>query len=343
MEEPVSKRMICMVPQALGLGGPASFQARMAAGLIRRGIEVNHDPLDPAVSAVLVIGGTKKLGELMRAKRRGVRIIQRLNGMNWVHRRRFTGIRHFVRAETGNWLLAFIRSRLADAIAYQSEFSQRWWNDARGDVKAAGVVIHNGVDLSIYTPSGPQIPPADRYRVLVVEGHLGGGYDQGLATAVRLVDLLNRRMDKPVELCVAGDTPESLKAQVAMPGVQIQWLGVVRLDEIPALDRSAHLLFSSDINAACPNSVVEALACGLPAVSFDTGALSELVTPEAGCTAPYGGDPWKLELPDVHALADCAQQILAAQGSYRAGARARAEQVFSLDLMVDRYLEVLLP
>ena len=342
MKMPVSQTTICIVPHKLGLGGPASFQSRLASGLAQRDVSIGIDPLDPAVGAVLVIGGTKKLGELRQAKRKGVRIVQRLNGMNWVHRQRFTGIRHFVRAETGNWLLATIRRNLADAIAYQSQFSQTWWNAARGEVKAKGTIIYNGVDLNTFTPSGPETPPSDRYTVLVVEGHLGGGYDQGLESAAKLVELLNRRMDRPVELAVAGDVPEGLKRRTSSSGLEIRWLGVLKREEIPALDRSAHVLFSTDINAACPNSVVEALACGLPVVSFDTGALSEMVSPEAGCIASYGGDPWKLDPPDIHALADSTQQILVNQRDFRAGARARAEQAFSLDRMVGKYLDLLL-
>ncbi len=339
---PHSNRTICLVPQKLGLGGPASFQARLIAGLSQRGVAVSVDPLDPANSAVLVIGGTRRLGELRQAKRRGIRIVQRLNGMNWVHRKRFTGIDHFFKAETGNWILATIRRSLADAIAYQSEFSQCWWNDARGEVKARGVVIHNGVNLDTFTPAGPETPPTDTYRVLVVEGHLGGGYDQGLASAVQLVELLNQRMHKPVELMVAGDLPVRLKERFSTARCEIRWLGVIRREEVPALDRSAHVLFSTDINAACPNSVVEALACGLPVVSFDTGSLRELVPPEAGCIAPYGGNVWNLDAPDIHALADCAGQVLARQSEFRSGARSRAEQAFSLDLMVEKYLKVLL-
>jgi len=85
------------------------------------------------------------------------------------------------------------------------------------------------------------------------------------------------------------------------------------------------------------------MACGLPVVAFDTGALGELVTPEAGCIADYGGNVWNLDEPDIFALADCAQLVLENQTGYRTGARARAEQAFSLDLMVDKYIKVLLP
>jgi len=80
--------------------------------------------------------------------------------------------------------------------------------------------------------------------------------------------------------------------------------GLIPRDAIPALDRSAHLLYSADLNAACPNSVIEALACGLPVAGFATGALPELVTGDSGRLVPYGGDPWKLDTPAVPALVE---------------------------------------
>ncbi len=113
-------------------------------------------------------------------------------------------------------------------------------------------------------------------------------------------------------------------------------------EQIPALDRSAHLLYSADLNAACPNSVIEALACGLPVAAFATGALPELVTGDSGRLVPYGGDPWKLDKPDIPALAQAAAEILQDQARFRMAARQRAEEAFGLDTMVDRYLDVLL-
>jgi len=119
---------------------------------------------------------------------------------------------------------------------------------------------------------------------------------------------------------------------------QPELAGLLPLDQIPQLDRSSHLLYSSDINPACPNSVIEALACGLPVIAFDTGALPEIVLDGSGLVVPYGGDPWKLAPPDVAALAQAAIAVLANQDRYRLAARRRAEAAFGLDQMVEKYL-----
>ena len=118
---------ICIVPAVEGIGGMASFRAKFEAGLSRRGIAVTHKIHDPC-DAILVIGGTRNLVPLWKARRRGVRIVQRLDGINWIQRRRNTGLRHSLRAEYGNLNLALIRSRVATRVLYQSEFTRRWWN-----------------------------------------------------------------------------------------------------------------------------------------------------------------------------------------------------------------------
>jgi glycosyltransferase involved in cell wall biosynthesis len=333
---------ICLLPRKLGLGGPASFQARLTDALRQQGIEVTFDPDDPAVAAILVVGGTKHLSDLRKAKRRGVRIVQRLNGMNWVHKQKFTGIKHFIRAETGNWLLSTIRKNLADRIVYQSEFSQGWWQRVYGEAKAAGTVIYNGVDLAEFSPLGANSRPGDRYRMLVLEGRLGGGYEQGLLTAVKAAELLNQRLEKPLELMVVGEVPESLRRQVSSTQVNILWRGVVKRHEVPEIDRSAHFLFSSDINAACPNSVIEALACGLPVIGYDTGALPELLSNDAGCIAAYGGDVWKLDKPNIYALVDAAQEVLKDHEKFSLSARKQAQDHFDIHAIAQSYQKVLL-
>jgi glycosyltransferase involved in cell wall biosynthesis len=88
--------------------------------------------------------------------------------------------------------------------------------------------------------------------------------------------------------------------------------------------------------------VIEALACGLPVIGFDTGSLAELVQGDAGRLALYGANEWKLEQPDVPALVDPAIEILQNQTLFRKSAREQAEAAFGVDKMVDEYSQVLL-
>lgn len=144
-----------------------------------------------------------------------------------------------------------------------------------------------------------------------------------------------------MEVVVAGTVDEVTQRKLQSK-VSVKFLGTVPRADIPKLARSSHLMYCAEVNPPCPNSVIEALACGLPVIGFDSGSLKELVTDDAGCIVPYGANPWKLETPDISALALSVEKILTKQDQFRAAARTRAESAFSLDSMVESYLKVLL-
>lgn len=354
---------ICVLPKLSGVGGMVSFQHKFTQSLEERGIEVCFDLKDEPYQAILVIGGTRQLVGLWRARRKGIPIVQRLDGMNWLHRLRVVSpvnetfnlhdLRHYLRAEYGNFILAQLRSRLANVIVYQSEFVRNWWRDIYGFSQAKSRVIYNGVDLKTYSPVGAHNRSEDTWRLLMVEGSLMGGYEQGLRVAVELAEKLAvhaQIQNRPIELIVAGKVSSELQKywdgyladKSERLNLKLEWAGLVERQHIPQLDRSAHLLYSGDINAACPNAVIEALACGLPVIAFDTGALPELVVGDSGRIVAYGGDPWRLDPPNVQGLAQAATEIFLDQDRFRKAARQRAEQAFDLEKMVDQYLDVLL-
>ncbi len=341
-EEKLNNRGVYILPKLDGLGGPASFRGRLVAGLEARGISITGSIDDPGCSAVLVIGGTRDIPTLLKARQKGLRIVQRLNGMNWIHRKQRVQPGYFIRCEVNNFILRSIRKNLADHIIYQSQFASKWWQTVYGSLRTSSTVVYNGVDLQEFSPVGDGKPPEDCYRLLMVEAHIGGGYERGLDTAVKLTQLLNRQMDKPVRLTVAGSAPDYLKTYWSRQSANmVDWAGIVPGNQIAALDRSAHLLFSADLNAACPNSVIEALACGLPVLAYSTGSLPEIITGDAGLVVPYGSNYWNLENPDIEGLAGAARQILTNQDRFKEPARRRAEEAFSLSAMVDQYCNAL--
>lgn len=337
------KRQICIVPKLTGLGGMVSFQAKFIQGLRDREIAYTFDLTHADTSAILIIGGTRQLWKLLRTKQRGIPIIQRLNGMNWMHHVEKTPIKAFLRAELNNWLLAIIRRFIAKSVIYQSAFSQEWWRRVYGETNRGHCVVYNGVDLTTFSMEGVESPPKSHDRLLLVEGHLSGANAKGLETAVKLALAVKNLRQRTVELVVVGDAADPVKAHMhtIAPDLWITWRGVLPHVAIPAVDRSAHVLFSADLNAACPNSVIEALACGLPVLAYDTGALNELVRDGAGKVVPYGANHWQLEAPNIHHLAAACVDILENNAAFRQRARCRAEAAFGLEKMVTAYLDVL--
>jgi glycosyltransferase involved in cell wall biosynthesis len=329
---------ICITPFVQGTGGMASFRLKFEQGLKTRGIDVTYD-LDSNFDALLVIAGTRFLPSLQRVRRRGIRLVQRLDGINWVQRVRWSGMKYTLRAEYGNFMLSLIRKRFADRVIYQSQFIRKWWEDWYGVADAPASVIVNGVDLDTYTPEGAHQRPADKFRMLLLEGSLARGLNSGLFHAVSVAEKLSAKY--PMEVVVAGTVDEATQ-RTLQSKVPVKFLGTVPRENIPQLARSSHLMYCAEVNPPCPNSVIEALACGLPVIGFDSGALKELVTGDAGCIVPYGANPWKLETPDVNALAASAREVLEKQDQFRAAARRRAKSALGLDGMVESYIKVLL-
>ena len=278
---------ICIYPRVESMGGVGSFRLKFTEGLTARGMEVTNEINDSRPDFILLLAGTKNLPALWRARQRGIPIIQRLDGINWVQRVRRTGFRYHLRAEYGNANLAFIRRFLADKIIYQSEFTRQWWEDWYGKTRLPNTAIHNAVDLNVYHPSPRSddfaqahfsVSRPEKYRLLLVEGSMAGGLDVGLRWAVKLAENLAGVL--PIELLVVGRVDESRKADIlANAKAAVNFLGVVPREAIPDIDRSAHLYFSAEVNPPCPNAVIEALACGLPVLGFETGSLAELVPP----------------------------------------------------------------
>jgi glycosyltransferase involved in cell wall biosynthesis len=213
-------------------------------------------------------------------------------------------------------------------------------------------VIHNAVDLNKFSPGVERGAERGGLSLLLVEGSLLGGYEFGLQNAVKVTSEIahSHTVDGEIELIVVGNVSKGtrdhwdrwLRENFEIAPFFINWRGVVSHRQIVNAYRQAHIFFSADINAACPNSVIESLACGTPVISFDTGALNELLNNQGGIVVPYGANPWELESPDYASLSRAATRIYGNLDQFQKSARKRAEDAFNLEVMVDRYLDVLL-
>jgi sugar transferase (PEP-CTERM/EpsH1 system associated) len=140
-----------------------------------------------------------------------------------------------------------------------------------------------------------------------------------------------------LRLLMVGDGPEheAVAERFAEAGVDAQvWLPGAR-DDVPELMRAMDLFIVPSLAEGICNTLLEAMATGLPVIATAVGGNPDLVQPGVTGSLVPAGDPKALAAAMAAVLSDDAQR----QHMGRA-ARARAEREFSLEAMVQGYLQV---
>jgi len=147
---------------------------------------------------------------------------------------------------------------------------------AQFGVKAS--IVPNIIDLHRYRPAD-WAPNAEAGSVhLVVTRNLETVYDN--ATAIRALALVRDRHPH-ARLTLAGSGPElaRLRDLAAVLGLQdkVQFAGRLNRDAMASLYQGATVMINPSLTDNMPNSVLEALASGVPVVSTDVGGVPYLL------------------------------------------------------------------
>ena len=325
-------KKVIAFPHKPGSGGPGSFQRRFEAQLIKEGFNIGYlsnKKLNPDV--IFIVGGTKKIFSLIKWKNKGVPIVYRLDGINWLHKVRKAKqntFKNFFRSELINLNNKIIHGYLADFIVYQSEFVKKWWNIKGFKKRNDYAIINNGVDLKKFKPASEN----PFFQKLVI---LEGLIDYS-PYAIELINELNEEFREELEI-YGGIHYQSEKEKL---NKDVNYKGTVEFDKIQNV-YSNSIYISLDVNPACPNTVAEALACGAPVVGFDTGSLKELLTPKSGICVNYGSNPWNLEYPDSKNLMKAIKKIRLKYKDYSISAREHALRNYSIEHMTSKYIQIL--
>jgi sugar transferase (PEP-CTERM/EpsH1 system associated) len=201
--------------------------------------------------------------------------------------------------------------------------------------------IRNGVDLDRFTPAlrtGARAELEARpgaIRIVIVGRLLPVKDHRTFLGSVRLL----RDGGVDVAAFIVGDGPlaQDLRSQVAALGLEsaVTFLGN-RVD-VQRVLAGCDIAVSSSTSEGLSNTVLEAMATGIPVVATDVGGTGELVVHgETGLLVPPGS-PADL----AGALATLAQDA-ARRSALGAAGRLRAEAEFSSPGMVEKYEELYL-
>lgn len=227
-----------------------------------------------------------------------------------------------------------------------SQDLEHWLKDTVGVADEKVVQLYNGIDQQRFLQQQgscvSQILPAklrapDRLMVGTV-GRIAAVKDQKtLINAFATLLVAQPQLKGRVGLMVVGDGPlfQDLKAQVETLGLQDDvWLPGDRKD-IPELLQAMDIFVLPSLGEGISNTVLEAMATGLPVIATAVGGNPELVIEGAtGYLFPVG-DEQALTAHLEHLLADSATRQRMGQT-----ARDTVSQQFSWDSTVAGYLAV---
>ena len=187
-------------------------------------------------------------------------------------------------------------------------------------------VVPNGIKSEVFTPAASDIK--EQYglqgKKLLLAVAIGLDERKGLYDYIKLAE----RLPEQYKLMLVGLTEEEQKA---LPKTII---GVKRTNgtkELAAYYSAANVLLSLSYEETFGLTIVEAMACGTPAIVYNNTAQPELITPETGRVVPTG---------DIDALERAISDVCGKdKASYTEACRNRAVQ-YDEALSYQKYLDI---
>jgi glycosyltransferase involved in cell wall biosynthesis len=204
-------------------------------------------------------------------------------------------------------------NQLADLTIFQSEYSRFASREKYKVIAQDGPVIHNPVDISLFTPDAPRQKLTGSRKIACVSWSTN---PQKGSTQIYSVAAQNSEFD----FFLCGNFPNP----PALANIHLQ--GVLGRTELARLLRSCDLLLTFSKNEACPNHVLEALASGLPVLYDDSGAMQEIIGESGLSVTPEN-------------FSTQAKQVYSQLAVFSERARNRATSLFEPNKIFTKYLD----
>ncbi|HLK19690.1 MAG TPA: glycosyltransferase [Bryobacteraceae bacterium] len=139
-------------------------------------------------------------------------------------------------------------------------------------------LCYNGIDLATFrpldSPRPPELPP-DAFVIGVV---CALRPEKGLSTLLEAFARI-RHLRPPMKLAIVGDGPvlEALKKDAETLGIQQDCVFALATNQVADWLRAFDIFVLPSLSEALSNALMEAMACGCPAVASNVGGNPELV------------------------------------------------------------------
>lgn len=245
------------------IGGPSTFLKNLAKYFNKKNICLAKNYNE---CKVIFFPISYNINVLKRLQRKGVKIVQRLDGIYYPSKHGKSYIKL-------NKEIQYIYKNLSDKIIFQSKYSRKqcelMWGASR---TGENEVILNGADRTIFFPND-SVGIINKKRIEFIT--TGNFRNNDMLEPILLA--MDNYKKTNFRLTVVGPLNEILKNEVEKRSY-VRWIPKAEMNEIALLLRESDVFLYSHLNPPCPNSVIEAASSGLPVVGFNSGAMEELLS-----------------------------------------------------------------
>lgn len=267
-------------------------------------------------------------------------------GMDGIIAARFAGIRAVIHGEHGwdlgdpegaNLRRIIARRILSSCVRELTCVSQhmKHWLVEKVRITKPVHQIYNGIDSNVFSPLRGENTTRSELRIpeksplLGVVGRLDPIKDH--PTLFRAFERAKQSVPE-ARLLVVGDGPERQRLQ-GMAGEGVLFLG--NRTDVPRILRALDVFVLPSLNEGISNTILEAMACGVPVIATRVGGNSELVEEGKTGTLVPAGDCETLASVVTRYLNDPSLRRL-----HGSSGRVRACEHFTVEKMVHGYEEI---
>ncbi len=250
------------IPKKDSIGGPSTFMRN----LLRYLEEVGYPIQEEIYHSFGIFFPVQISTELLtHYKYMGGAIIQRLDGVYYPSQ-------HGEDFEKRNSQIAKLYVDYSTHVIFQSEYSRMQCFEMLGSKNDDEYsIILNGVNRKIFYPNDKNDISDDGIIKFITVGNF-----RKKAMILPIVESLDMLSEKyRFQLTLVGDVldPELKKY---LDRDYILHVGPRDMFGVSELLRDSDIFLHSQLNDNCPNTVMEAISCGLPVVGFNSGSMSEI-------------------------------------------------------------------
>ncbi len=246
------------------IGGPSTFMANFREYLLKVKYPFIENKSDYRKTSGIFFPISFDERILIFFKENNLPVIQRLDGVYYPSK-------HGIKYIYLNWEIKKDYLKFSDFIIFQSKYSRKECFTMLGEIEENKYrIIYNGTDKSIFYPADKKF---DKSKIVFTTTGSFRNRDM-IEPVVMALDTVAENYD--IELRIIGPIiSRDVKKYINRP--YIKYFGGMDKRQISMHLHQTDILIHCQLNPACPNSVIEALSCGVPVVGFDTGAMKEIL------------------------------------------------------------------